>query len=220
MSPRKRREPRSLKRKSGTRPINMKIIAFCEGKNTEPQFLEDFSLLNGNGLVDVEPIRAAGAPLTIVQKASKKKKELVKIAQKSKDPMDLQFQVWAVFDRDEHPNIPQAFDMANANDIRVAYSNPCFELWPMLYIREQNAEIHRHTLQKDLEKEIDGYDSKSSKAIKIDLLKGSYEQAKSRAKSLKKRHEEVGSSMANPYTDVYVLFDEIITYGKPCGKCK
>lgn len=217
MPPKKRREPRSLKRISGTKPIKMKIIAFCEGKNTEPLFLRDFSLLEGNGMVAIEPVPAAGVPLTIVKKASEMKKELDKISKKSKDPLDSSFQVWAIFDCDEHPDISQAFDKAYANGVRVAYSNPCFELWPLLYLREQNSAVHRHVLQKDLEKTIKGYNSKGSKTIDLDMLDGDYATAKKRAIQLKERHEKVASPMANPYTDVYELFDEIIKYGKP--KC-
>ncbi|WP_114725898.1 RloB family protein [Vibrio cholerae] len=215
MSPKKRREPRSLKRKGGNKQPKIKIVAFCEGKNTEPQFLRDFSIQNGNGLVDVQPIPAAGVPLTIVQKAVIHKKELEALAAKSNDPIDSKFQVWAVYDRDEHPNIPQAFDMAFANDIKVAYSNPCFELWPMLHFREQNASIHRHALQKDLGKEIKTYNVKGSKSVTLGSLKDDYATARQRAININKRHIAVSADKPNPYTDVYLLFDEIIGNGKP-----
>lgn len=216
MAQKKRRGPRPLKRKSGTKAPKIKIVAFCEGQNTEPIFLKDFSLRAGNGLVLVEPIPAAGVPLTIVQKAVERKLQLERIAKKSKDPLDKAFQVWAVFDCDEHPNIPQAFDMANANNVKVAYSNPCFELWPYLHFKEQNAAIHRHDLQRALTKEISTYKPKGSKTVCLDSLKDDYEEAKKRAKSLIKQHTSSGDIelKPNPYTDAFELFDVIKDNGK------
>ncbi|EOW3713122.1 RloB family protein [Vibrio fluvialis] len=211
-----RRVPRSIQRRTTAKKApKIKIVAYCEGKNTEPDFLLQFSLSRGNGLVDIQPIRAAGVPLTLVRKAVEHKKQLDKTARKSKDPLDKKFQVWALFDRDAHPNIPQAFDMAHGNGVHVAYSNPCFELWPMLHFRSQTAPIHRHHLQRALENEIAGYDSNGSKKVNLETLRDDYNAAKARAISLRQSNLQTGDEMANPYTDVYELFDVIIENGKP-----
>ena len=150
-------------------------------------------------------------------------KDLKRNARKSDDPLDKNYQVWAVFDRDEHPNVGAAFDKAHANNVKVAFSNPCFELWPYLHYTSQTADIHRRDMQKKLEPHMDNYDSKSSKIVcPIELNEtGDYEKAKSRAISLSRTHEEVGVSRIeqNPSTDIYRLFDLIIENGKSKKSC-
>jgi hypothetical protein len=43
-------------------------------------------------------------------------------------------EVWALFDRDQHPRIPEAFaKLAGRDRIRVAFSNPSFDLWLLLH---------------------------------------------------------------------------------------
>ena len=215
MPSKKFRDHRSIKRKAGKKKQpKLKIYAYCEGKNTEPEFLKQFSSMHGNGLVSVETVGAAGAPKTIVDSAAERKRELTKAARKSGDPLDKQFEVWAVFDRDEHPNIPQAFDKAHANNVYIAYSNPCFELWPYLHFVNHSAAIHRKILQGKLKEHITGYDENSSKVVDPKQIDSNYEVAKKRAISLKIRHEKVDSPMECPYTDVYVLLDKIKENGK------
>lgn len=46
---------------------------------------------------------------------------------------DDQSQHWAVFDRDQHPDIPQAFRDARRYGVRVAFSHPSFDLWLLLH---------------------------------------------------------------------------------------
>ncbi|MCG6400348.1 RloB family protein [Vibrio fluvialis] len=176
-------------------------------------------MLYGNGLVSINCIPAAGCPVTIVDSCVTGKKNLEKIAKRSSDPLDKNFQVWAVFDRDQHPNITNAMEKARANGIKIAYSNPCFEIWPYLHFANQTASIHRHALQKKLEGVLDGYDRKSSKKIDLSLLypQCNYDDAKNRAVSLMNKHHQEATNVveANPSTNVYKLFDLIIKNGKP-----
>ena len=46
-------------------------------------------------------------------------------------------EIWCVFDIDEHPNVPQAVEEARQVGVEVAVSNPCFELWLVLHIRDR-----------------------------------------------------------------------------------
>ncbi|WP_052704046.1 RloB family protein [Vibrio nigripulchritudo] len=213
------RKNKPITRRKGTRlKPKIKIYAFCEGKNTEPEFINKFSLIHGNGLVEVKCVGAVGTPVTIVDECTKEIKNLRRQQRKSNDPLDKNFQIWAVFDRDEHPNVSSAIDKASANNIKVAFSNPCFELWPLLHFESQTANIHRKVLQKHLETKLDGYDSEVSKSVCPEQLgkKGCYETAKKRAMSLHTTHTQVGVKLVdmNPYTNVYELFDEIIENGK------
>jgi len=43
-------------------------------------------------------------------------------------------EIWALFDRDQHPRIPEAFaKLAGCDRIRVAFSHPSFDLWLLLH---------------------------------------------------------------------------------------
>lgn len=214
MTRRKLPNDRNVKRKAANKKPKSLILAVCEGANTEPAYLSDFAKHHGNNLVSVQCIKGAGAPVTIVDKAVNEKKTLARNARKSGNSFDSSYQVWAVFDIDEHPNISQAVDKAHANGVMVARSNPCFEIWPLLHINNQGAHIHRHDLQRKLRDKMPSYDPSSSKKIDYDSIKNNYETAKKRAESLMMGHEEVGSPLDNPSTDIFELLEEIKRYGK------
>ena len=204
---------RSVSRRLGTKKPKSLFIIVCEGKNTEPHYFTSFANDHGNSLVSLELAGGAGAPLTIVEKAVHSKKS--EFTKSKKSGFDSFFEVWAVFDVDEHPNIPQAVDMANGNDVKVGVSNPCFEIWPLLHMEFHRAAIHRHALQKKLAKSMTSYEDGGSKIIDYNLIKDSYGDAKGRAENLLKEHRKVGACGANPSTNIFKLLDRIIEQGKP-----
>jgi hypothetical protein len=204
---------RSLKRKSSRLSPKLTIYALCEGKNSEPEYLINFCKIHGNGLVRVLTSKAQGVPTTIVANSIEKIKKLEKIAKKSNDPLDKEFEVWAVFDCDEHPFVNESIVRAKQHNIKVGYSNPCFEIWALLHVDDHQHHLHRHPLQSKLKTKLPSYDSKSSKSICAYELNDHYDLAKSRAIKLMKIHESVGSPKANPYTDIYKLLDKIKSNG-------
>jgi len=201
---------RLSRRKSSLAP-KLTIYALCEGKNSEPNYLIDFCKLHGNGMVSVIPSRAMGVPSTIVDLSINEINRLNRYANKSKDPLDLQFEVWAVFDQDDHPKVKESITRAKQHNINVAYSNPCFELWALLHLLDHRKHLHRHQLQ--LEVVLPGYDSKTSKNICAITIDPHYDTARARAMSLEKEHKKVGNSKANPYTNIYLLLDKIKNNG-------
>ena len=49
---------------------------------------------------------------------------------------------WCVFDVEwpkNHPNLREALDLARRNDIKLAVSNPCFELWLVLRFQDHRS---------------------------------------------------------------------------------
>lgn len=205
---------KSTSRKLGKKSPKFLIIAFCEGKNTEPEYLKSFAKHHGNSLLKIQTIAPAGAPLTIVQSAVARKKQ--EDAKKKTNSFDGLYEVWAVFDIDEHPNILQAIDMAKANHVYTAISNPCIEIWPLLHFTFYRAAIHRHALQSELAKYMSSYQADGSKRIDYELIKENYTQAKDRAEKLIDEYEKVGinSPFGNPSTTIYNLLD-IIIEGSP-----
>ena len=89
-----------------------------------------------------------------IAKAAKAFAELEGLAPRSrrrKGSFERQDQVWAVFDRDEPPESEQAVQLCEPSGLRVARSNPWFELWLILHDREYNRPNRRQSVQADFQ---------------------------------------------------------------------
>lgn len=214
MATRKLPKTPSLARRKPQRDPKLKLVVVCEGEKTEPIYLNDFTKDHNNPLVEIQVIPKGGAPVTLVKKAIQFKKKLDRQARRSKNSFEQRFQVWGLFDVDEHPNIPKAKDMAHSNGVKLGISNPCFELWGLLHLRDYDAPIHRHDLQRLLEQLMPGYDHKLSATFNYELIRDHYEIAKKRAKQGSQRREQEDDAGGNPSTDVYMLLDLIIDNGQ------
>jgi hypothetical protein len=203
-----------LKRSFYTKQPKAKIYVLCEGKLTEPAYIKDFANQYANDRVIVQPIPGVGVPLTVSQQAVELKAELLREARKSIDSFNMSFSVWCIVDIDEHPNVPEAKQLADANKIKFLVSNPCFELWGLLHLKTQDAHIHRHTLQSSLHKEMPTYHHKDNPIFDYNQIKNNYKTAKERAVTICNRRSEEGKPSGNPSTNVYELFECIIANGK------
>ena len=125
-------------------------------------------------------------------------------------PADRDFdEIWCVFDTDTHENLPQALQEARQSGIRVAVSNPCFELWLVLHARNQERHIDRHEVQR-LANELRLADGKRIPDRAWDVLVESFGTARRRAQALDERHAGNGSPpRENPSTDVWRLVDRL-----------
>lgn len=208
------RDNRPLGRKSKQRETKQKIIIVSEGKNTEPEYFRNFRAEYKSTLVELEIIGAAGDPKRIVEKAVDRKKDELRRAKKSRNSFENNFSVWAVFDRDEHDYVEEAKQQARDQGIEVIFSNPCFEIWPILHYEYHSKPLHRHKLQKKLAGLMDGYDPKKAKSLNYGELEGNYEKAKLNAKRLEAEQQEAGSPNGNPVTNVYALCEMIVDNGK------
>jgi len=119
-----------------------------------------------------------------------------------------------MFDIDEHPNVPKAKDKAFGNEISLAISNPCFELWGVLHYEKHDAPDDRHEVQRKLGRLMPGYDHERAPEFNFEAIKGDYADAKRNAEWISDRREAEGSPGANPSCDVFKLLDEIIKNGK------
>ncbi len=103
---------------------------------------------------------------------------------------------WCFFDVEwpqNHPNLDAAVAMAKANDIRLAISNPCFELWLVLHhkghYRPDNTDV--------IEKMSRNLDKRKGKGIDADLYMPLRKEASRRAIALEERHIKNGSRFPN-----------------------
>lgn len=210
MTRRKAPEPPRLSRRAAVREPKFALLVFCEGQNTEPLYIDAFARAHGNQLVRLEIVAPAGVPMTIVAKAKEAKARLAK----SKNSFEQFDQVWAVFDRDEHPQVEQALSQAEAAGLKVGYSNPCFEVWLLLHRDEFDAPDGRHEVQKKYAALDKSYDPKGAKSLDFATLSSGYQNAKRRAERMRERRKEEGDPRREPYTDVDVLTELIIANGR------
>jgi len=153
----------------------------------------------------VEIDDSGGVPKTLVERGAEKKKQAERDAKSLRDPFLAYDEVWCVFDIDEHPNVADARQQARDNDIKLAVSNPCFELWALLHFQHQSAFLSRQTAQRKLKEHLPQYE----KSLPFDHLHSGYEQAVERARELDHRCETAGCPGDNPSTGVHVLTEHI-----------
>ena len=55
--------------------------------------------------------------------------------------------VWVVFDKDDFDTFDEAIKLASENEIEVAWSNPCFELWVLLHFSFVDSALHRDQIR-------------------------------------------------------------------------
>lgn len=170
---------------------------------TEPMYLSE---LCGQS-VSLQFSGAGGlAPLTLVQRA----REQLKANRHA--PRDDRFdEIWCVFDRDNHPNLNQAIAEARDAGIRVAFSNPCFELWLVWHLEDWTAHVGRGVIQRR-SRELGLTEGKHIAKEAISKLEKGFSAAKQRAQKLDSRRELDGSEYGtNPHSDVWRLVDVLQT---------
>jgi hypothetical protein len=180
------------------------ILIVCEGEKTEKQYFEGFAR-DFRTPVDVKIAPEHGVPKTLVVTAKRYKKKAEDAARKEDDENRAYDAVWCVFDVDDHPQVADARQMAQANGIELAISNPCFELWLLLHFRDSPGMQPRETMRRMLSRYVPGYD----KRVEFTVYAEGYPQAVKRAEQMDKKAEEDGDSGRNPTTGVYRLTREI-----------
>jgi len=193
-----------------------KIIIVCEGKVTEPRYFKDFKHLHRNSLVTIETIGGCGVPVSVVERAIEERKSLKLQAKRSQDSFDLQYEVWAVFDRDTHPDnqVPRALELARSNRIGVAYSNPCFEVWGLMHYSCYSRPGRQDVAQNDLKRAMPSYCHKANPVFDVSALNNLYLHALSNAQRALRSREEEGKPGADPSTTVFQLTERIRNFGR------
>ena len=116
-----------------------------------------------------------------------------------------------MFDRDAHKRFDEAKDMAHGNGIRLAISNPCFELWGIYHYQECNAQIGRDKCQKKLGELCPDYSNKKGKIFDDpEVIRSNYRDAVGRADRALARRVEEGDLEGNPSTTVHRLTEHIL----------
>lgn len=157
-----------MARKQGKRASYDRILIVSEGSKTEPLYfgeIRSFYKLN-TAHVRVQPGALGTQPLQVVEYAE----QLFRMGDSHKGIQPRAFeQVYALFDRDDHPTFHAALASAEAlngklkNDLGVVVkieaipSVPCFELWLLLHFEDIHAPLHRAEVQQRLRQHLPGY---------------------------------------------------------------
>ena len=145
-------------------------------------------------------------PKTLVAYAVARMKEAAREARRRRDENLSYDEVWCVFDVDDHPAIVEAKQQARDNGLKVAVSNPCFELWILLHFQSQTRAEQRSGIRRLCKAYIPDYD----KEAKYERLKPSYPTAVERARDLDKWHESRNTTGHNPSTSVHQLTERLM----------
>lgn len=193
------------------RQAGRRFYVFCEGQRTEPEYLLGLRRALRTPLLQIEIVESGASPSTLVAKATRHLREL----RRARDTQD---EVWVLFDRDAHADWDRACDQARANQLQVARSNPCFELWLLLHFRAHSAPIERHQVRALLREHLPSYDKGVvERSFFSDLLHrdGSLARdsrcltALARAEVLSARAAGLGTD-GNPSTEVHELVRRIL----------
>jgi RloB-like protein len=204
---RKERERRSRKpskydfsRRAPHEEPRKRVYLFCEGAVTERLYFEALGRLYRKNVKVILSEKSGRDPLTLVQFA---------IVQGTRDSNDMNDEYWAVFDRDDHLSFDDAFERAKKGNIRIAFSNPCFELWILLHFQAQTANLSRTEATKRLKNHMHDYVKAPGLQQLLSNDYSRYENAKTRAQGLSKQHWKDGDPRRNPGSTVFELVESI-----------
>lgn len=100
-------------------------------------------------------------------------------------------QLWAIFDRDQHHDIPQAMRDTEAGGVVVAFSHPSFELWLLLHFVDVSGQqggssrvIHEKLRRQAGFEAFGDRNDKSLRGSRVLALNGRQEAAVKRAKRM------------------------------------
>ncbi|HVC63708.1 MAG TPA: RloB family protein [Acetobacteraceae bacterium] len=180
---------------------------FCEGRNTEPAYFRSLQRTVANALIDLVIVPAAGVPYTLAERAVARAREIgiAGRSRRNRDSYEEKDEVWAVFDRDQHPRYDEAVALCERNQIGAARSNPCFEVWLILHESDFDRPDDRHAVQAHLCRLRPEYDATGSKLPNCADLIARIEEAERRAEAQLGRRTEEGAAFGRPSTTVFRL---------------
>lgn len=198
-------ERRSVPTASGARRTD--LLVFVEGVRTEVQYINFWYRQHRAGIL-VEIAETHGTPMTLVEAAIEKRQLEQREERRGRGRAHDEY--WCVFDRDEHPRFEEAVKLAQENQICLAVSNPCIELWFVWHFEDQTAHVERGDIQRR-SKDVLGCEKTLAETALMKLGDSDrYDAAKRRATRMSVKHEGDGSPPgSNPSSGTFHLIDRI-----------
>jgi RloB-like protein len=200
----------SLRRRRALVDQRARFLLFCEGRNSEPLYFHTLARTLKRTVIDLK--KAAGSPDTIAAKAIEEAR-VQGLLSKRRAAGAVSDQVWAIFDRDQHEHFEEAVRKCEQNGIRVARSNPCFEIWLILHLEDFDRPDDRdHVFEHFCKLKPDYKDGKGRKCDFTQLIQ-SAQAAEERAVRQLAAREAEGSPFGPPSTTAYELTRVLRTRG-------
>ena len=195
----------SLKRRHAFRVPKRRFVLFCEGKKTEPGYFRALQRWCPGVIIKIEP--SVGVPYTIAIAAAKACRELglARKVRKGNNSFESLDEVWAVFDRDDHPKFNEAIEICKKSSVKIARSNPCFEVWLILHFEDFQKSDGRHVVQKKLQEIAPEYDPDKGKTLDCVGLISCVKAAEVRAENQLLQRKNEGSDFGPPSTTMFYL---------------
>jgi len=197
---------RASQRGSSSQANRIQLLIFSEGKKTESIYLTHWYRLYREQVIVNFADHKHTTPFELTASAAAQRRADLREARRGRGAAYNQY--WCIFDVDQHPRIPEALNMAAANNINIALSSPCIELWFLIHFEDRTAYINRYDAQRK-SRELLGCEKVLTPAA-LELLVSHYEKAKERAEALTRMH--IGDRAAkpwNPDSEVWKLVDVI-----------
>jgi hypothetical protein len=189
-------------REIGTRDPIPTFLIVCEGAKTEPNYFKSFPV---STRPEITIVGAGCETISVVNKA-------IELMENKKFD-----RVWCVFDRDPSKvnntahRFREALRIAAKENINVAYSNECFEIWYLLHFHLYDTGIPRGDYKKKLTKLL-GCDYAKNSDDMYARLEDIQPQAIKHAKTLLASYDCHDPESDNPATTVHLLVEELNQY--------
>ena len=180
-----------------------KVLIVCEGDVSERIYFHGVRSHRRIPRTRMELHLGVGDPMNVVKRAISLRNS--NLQQNKIDHITVEDAVWVVFDRDTFDNIPPATALARSNGIKVAFSNPNFELFLLLHFQDQDRAENGHRVISLLKKHIRRYDkSYDYEALGLHDL---YLKAIDRATRINRRSDLRDGIQMPPFTSLIDLVD-------------
>ncbi|MBI1388127.1 MAG: hypothetical protein GC154_06735 [bacterium] len=195
------------------------ILIVCEGEKTEPYY---FRSLVKHWRIRPATVRIIGeecgsSPINVVDFAVEQKNgNLKKVKKGESAKFD---EIWCVFDHEgvyKHQSFDQALDKAQSNDLKVAFSVPCFEFWYMLHYKYSTSKFECADSMISAFKKEAGLKKYSKSGVPFDALIDKLPFAFNNATQLRQDYENRSEGIKTrwPYTEVDLLVKVLKAYDK------
>lgn len=193
----------------------VELVIACEGEVTEPDYIKRCVQHYGAGMVRLRVIEKHGAPLQVVTAAIQEREKLLQKYRKMTGMRSPEtcFKVWALFDKDDY-DVEPAFVLAKTNKIQVAFSNPCFELWPLLHLTDFGGQEDSQGLQRLLTGMMPTYHHATNPRVDFDQISELFPDALNRSRRLNGYWTDRDEELGRPSTTVGDLVLKIKQNGK------
>ncbi len=195
------------------RSINPRIYIYCNGEIAEPTYFKEFKDHLRSRTITISYNRFKGdSPWNLIKKVITEKNALASRGRFVDEDGD---QCWCVFDVDEYWNqnptkLKAALKLAKDNNVHLAWSNECFELWYLLHFQNLQTEIPRSHYHRKLKTHFRNFGSKAY-TKNCSVFGQIFEKQPEAIKNARQIYQ-ANKVEKNPSTTVFKLVEEIIKY--------